>query len=171
MEKWVRVEDTNYEISNYGRMVNTKTGNLLKTQANKKGYQVIRVTINRVKRTFRIHRLVAQYFVFNPDNKTQVNHIDGNKNNNRYDNLEWCSNAENAHHAIKTGLWESVIEGSRLENEKRKKKIIAKNIYTNEVLHFDSISDAERQIGTRHIVDVIKGKRKQAKGYEFEYAD
>ena len=68
-------------------------------------------------------------------------------------------------------MWESVIEGSRLENEKRKKKIIAKNIYTNEVLHFDSIGDAERQIGTRHIVDVIKGKRKQAKGYEFEYAD
>ena len=129
------------------------------------------MTINRVKRTFRIHRLVAQYFVSNPDNKTQVNHIDGNKNNNRYDNLEWCSNAENAHHAIKTGLWESVIEGSRLENERRKKKVIAKNIYTNEVLNFDSISEAEKQIGTRHIVDVIKGKRKQAKGYEFEYAD
>lgn len=171
MEKWARVEDTNYEISNYGRMVNTKTGNLLKTQANKKGYQVIRVTINRVKRTFRIHRLVAQYFVSNPNNKTQVNHIDGNKNNNRYDNLEWCSNAENAHHAIKTGLWESVIEGAKLENEKRKKKVIARNIHTNEILRFSSISDAERQIGTRHIVDVIKGKRKQAKGYEFEYAD
>ena len=171
MEKWVRVEDTNYEISNYGRMVNIKTGNLLKTQANKKGYQVVRVTINRVKRTFRIHRLVAQYFVSNPDNKTQVNHIDGNKNNNRYDNLEWCSNAENAHHAIKTGLWESVIKSSRLENEKRKKKVIARNIHTNEVLRFSSISDAERHIGTRHIVDVIKGKRKQAKGYEFEYAD
>ena len=171
MEKWARVEDTNYEISNYGRMVNTKTGNLLKTQANKKGYQVIRVTINRVKRTFRIHRLVAQYFVSNPNNKTQVNHIDGNKNNNRYDNLEWCSNAENAHHAIKTGLWESVIEGAKLENEKRKKKVIARNIHTNEILRFSSIRDAERQIGTRHIVDVIKGKRKQAKGYEFEYAD
>ena len=38
MEKWVRVEDTNYQISNYGRMVNAKTGNLLKAQANKKGY-------------------------------------------------------------------------------------------------------------------------------------
>lgn len=171
MKQWVRIEDTNYKLSNYGEIVNEKTGNLLKTQLNQKGYRVVRVTINREKRTFRIHRLVAKYFVPNPDNKAQVNHIDGNKLNNRYDNLEWCSNIENAHHAIKTGLWESVRKGAMAENERRKRKVVAKNILTSEVLRFDSISDAERFIGTRHIVDVIKGKRSQAKGFEFAYDD
>ena len=171
MEQWVRIEDTNYKLSNYGKIINEKTGNLLKAQLNQKGYQVIRVTINREKRTFRIHRLVAKYFVPNPDKKVQVNHIDGNKLNNRYDNLEWCSNVENVHHAIKTGLWENVIKGSKAENERRKRKVVAKNIFTSEVLRFNSISEAERFIGTRHIVDVIKGKRSQAKGFEFAYDD
>lgn len=169
MEVWKQIEDTMFSISNYGNIRNDKTGIILKTQSNDKGYQVVRVTINRIKRTFRIHRLVAEYFLDNPEHKEQVNHIDCNKNNNRADNLEWCTNKENVHHAIKNGLWKSVFDGALKENDNRKKKIIAKNIETKEEKIFESVADAERYFNTRHITDVLKGKRSQAKGYHFSY--
>lgn len=169
MEQWKTIENTMFSISNYGNVKNNKTGRILKTQLNDRGYEVVRVSINRVKRTFRVHRLVAIYFVDNPEYKEQVNHIDSNKRNNRYDNLEWCSNKENVHHAIKHGLWNSVYNGTLKENNRRKKKIIAKNIDNKEEKIFESVADAERYFNTRHITDVLKGKRSQAKGYHFSY--
>lgn len=169
MEVWKQIEDTMFSISNYGNIRNDKTGIILKTQSNDKGYQVVRVTINKIKRTFRIHRLVAEYFLDNPEHKEQVNHIDCNKNNNRADNLEWCTNKENVHHAIKNGLWKNVFDGALKENDNRKKKILAKNIDNKEEKIFESVADAERYFNTRHITDVLKGKRSQAKGYHFSY--
>ena len=70
---------------------------------------------------FLVHRLVAQTFIPNPDNKPQINHIDGNKQNNNVNNLEWCTRAENQLHAFETGL-QSSIQGedhalSKLSNQ------------------------------------------------------
>lgn len=66
----------------------------------KRGYVYVR-TANR---NYQLHRLVAEAFIINPLNKYYVNHIDGNKTNNRWDNLEWVTGKENAQHAIRTGL-------------------------------------------------------------------
>ena len=172
MEEWKVVEGTYgaLEVSSYGRVKsNLRDGRILKTTVDKKGYHRLRMTINREKYAFKLHRLVAIAFVPNPDNKPQVNHIDGNKNNNAASNLEWASNLENAHHAMKAGLWDAVYQATLKENESRKKPIIA--FKDGQAIEFSSIADAERAIGTRHITDVLKGKRRQAKGYVFAYKE
>ena len=172
MEQWKVVEGTYgaLEVSDLGRVrSNLRDGRILKTQRDNKGYHRLRMTIRRERRSFKLHRLVAQAFVPNPENKPQVNHIDGNKDNNAASNLEWVSNVENAHHAISNGLWGNVYKASLKENESRKRPIIA--FKDGQAIEFGSIADAERAIGSRHITDVLKGKRRQAKGYTFAYKE
>ena len=174
---WKAIEGTNgmIERSEDGivRSLLTGTPRILKTQKDTKGYQRVRVTINRGKMTFKIHREVAKAFIPNPKNLPQVNHKNGNKDDNSVSNLEWVSNRENCLHAIKNGLWDSVLKGAKQENKRRKKAIIG--YYHTECSacskYFESISEAEREIGSRHIVDVLKGKRNHVKGWTFRYAE
>ena len=86
-----------YEITYDGNIINKHSGHVLIGQPNSKGY--LRVCIG--KKFYFIHRLVAEKYVPNPDNKEQVNHKDGNKLNNSADNLEWMTNQENRTHAMK----------------------------------------------------------------------
>lgn len=176
MEVWKPIKG--YEkylaVSNMGRIksfMRNPEGNILRVLPDKKGYLRLRCTIERKKLCFKVHRLVAEHFIDNPDGKSQVNHKDANKTNNRASNLEWVTNAENAHHAIENGLWDSLFDGARASNEAKKTPIVATSIYTGESLYFESMSEAEREIGTRHINQVIKGLRSQAKGYTFRYAN
>lgn len=172
MEEWKAIDGTDgmYLISNKGRVMNPKTGRIIKTQPDKKGYLRLRVTVNRVKLAFKVHREVAKAFIPNAENKPQVNHINGIKSDNRAENLEWVSNEDNARHAIENELWGNVFLAGQKANAKRKKPIIATCLATGEEKYFECMSDAEREIGTKHINRVIKGERSQAKGYTFRYA-
>ena len=71
---------------------------------NSKGYWRVSIQINNEQHAFSVHRLVAKAFIPNPNNLPQVNHIDGNKNNNNVSNLEWCDNDYNMQHAIQHEL-------------------------------------------------------------------
>lgn len=89
-----------YIITKEGQIINKHNNKIIKPQKNGKGY--LRVSIG--KKLMFVHRLVAQKYIPNPENKLQVNHKDGNKLNNCVDNLEWVTNNENRNHAIKNGL-------------------------------------------------------------------
>ena len=176
MEQWQPIRGTKglILVSDEGRVRSLLSGNcrLLKTQMDTKGYHRFSVTIDGEKHTYKLHREVAKAFIPNPNDLPQVNHRDGNKSNNCADNLEWCTNRDNAHHAIDNGLWDSVFKASRRENESRRKPIIAYRIdgaYPC-TRYYESIHEAERAIGSRHITAVLKGKRTHAKGWAFQYA-
>lgn len=113
IEIWKTIEGYNrYEVSNLGRIrsLNYKnTGEMKilkgsKTGKDKKYLSLWLSDNNGNRKQFKIHRLVAEAFIPNPDNKPQINHKDGNTFNNRIDNLEWCTNGENQKHAWDNGL-------------------------------------------------------------------
>lgn len=114
--EWKLIEgfDGIYSVSNYGEVRNNKTGRLMKQRKTEKGYLRVGLTNNEKPKCMRVHRLVAQAFIPNPDDKPEVNHIDFNKENNCVNNLEWVTGKENAKHS--------------LGNRKKSNKIECKNI-------------------------------------------
>ena len=94
-----------YKISNTGKIFSIKKGRLKATSYNQDGYERTSLFVHTKKtKHASIHRLVAEAFIPNPNNYTDVNHIDGNKKNNRISNLEWCTRSYNRYHAFKLGL-------------------------------------------------------------------
>lgn len=89
-----------YSVSNYGDVKNNRTGKLMKPRKNEKGYLRIGLTTNGKQKCMRVHRLVAQAFIPNPENKPEVNHIDFDKENNCVNNLEWVTGKENTKHSL-----------------------------------------------------------------------
>jgi hypothetical protein len=123
---------SNYLVSNFGNIKNKKTNHILRGCSDKHNYKYYQLFSDDNKtKQFSCHRLVADLFIPNPDNKPQVNHIDSNKKNNHVDNLEWMTASENVKHAIKNG---------RKKGNTINKKV--KIIDEDNITFFDSITDA-----------------------------
>ena len=152
----------NYEVSNMGRVRN-KVGQI-KKQKIKNGYCYCNVQKNSEKKSFRVHILVAKIFVKNPNKKVniKVNHIDCNKLNNNYWNLEWLTTAGNNQHAADNGLV-----------TKTKRRVSQYDMGDKLIKIYDTLTDAynKTSISSGAIVGVCKGKTTQAGGYVWKYVD
>ena len=122
-------KEIKYEISNTGLVRNTKSGHTLSGSITEFGYVKVSLKINnKMFHTFKIHRLVAIAFIPNPDNKPEVNHINGKKILNWVGNLEWTTSAENKHHAIEHGYYDNA-SFTKLGEER------SNAIYTDKQVH------------------------------------
>lgn len=142
---------------------------ILKEQEDEDGYIRVSITNPKTKysREWGVHQLVAKTFLPNPDNLPVVNHIDGNKQNNHRDNLEWCTVEYNNHHAKLIGLRPHSI----YENREAVKKKLSKPVRCIETgQEFCSCIEAERQLGLyASAVSLAARNGKPTKGLTFEY--
>lgn len=160
--EWIRVNiNEHYAVNKLGEVKNLETDKKLKPSFNKAGYLVVSLYDKQthMRRTVRVHRLVAEAFIVNPEGKEDVNHIDGNKANNAVENLEWVTRSENILHRYR-------VLGKKSTNIPTPYKPV-KCLDTGEV--FESRSDAARKANTQpiHIYECCKGKRKTAGGFRW----
>lgn len=168
-----------YQISNLGRIrslsrFNSTTERVLKPIINSRGYAVITLSKNNVHKIYSIHRLVAEYFIPNPEQKPEVNHIDGIKTNCNSSNLEWCTSSENQLHAFRTGLqkpnkpWLGKF-GSDHNRSKQVSQMTKDDVLVDV---FENAKHAEHVTGINHsgISDVCRGTSKTAGGFKWRYS-
>lgn len=142
----------------------SKKGHVLKQSNSTNGYMQVNIPIDGKRITKRVHRLVAETFIPNPDNFPMVNHKDCNRTNNNVENLEWCTASYNQQYRQKYGISQTEAIGH---------PVFAVNLKTLEVSSFQSQAEASRVLGIQqtNISAVIKGRIKQTGGYWFKEDD
>ena len=164
MEIWVDVENYEglYKVSNMGNILSLRRNKLVIGDINNAGYRRVILYKEKKRERFFVHRLVAKYFCPNYKEENVVNHLDGDKQNNKASNLEWCSRSENDIHAYNLGL----------RGANNSKRVAKYNLETLEIIAiYDSIVEASRenQIWASAISEVCNGKYKQWKGYGYKF--
>ena len=169
-----------YVYTGAAGMVRRK-GVFMKQQTNKKGYKTVMLHDSSRVRSTTVHRLVAEAFIPNPDNKSQVNHIDTDKTNNSVSNLEWNTQEENMAHAKKHNLFKNKTEkqikacAKNLEKAyiKRRRPVDMYTLDGHYIKTFESIRKASAETNTSgsHITSVCKGYRGSSGGYKWKYTE
>ena len=158
-----------YLVTEDGKVFSEKTNKYLKTSFDKQGYERAHLYVGNYKqKTIKIHRLVAEVYLQNPLNKTDVNHIDGDKSNNCVSNLEWCTRSENCKHAFAIGLSKISEKHKKLLSERSKKNIGGKNPSARKVINtetkfiYNTAKDAANDFGLKRttLIAMLNGQNK-----------
>ena len=165
-EIWKTIDGySNYQVSNFGRIRAVKqryrNKQFLKPSVDKDGYLYVTLYNNKKKRSFKIHRLVANYFIPNPDNLPQVNHKDEDKTNNMAFNLEYCTASYNSSYGTRT----------KRSIKKKIKKVSQLFLDGTPYKEYDSLTQAAYENGfcLSGISNVLHGRRANYAGYRWEF--
>ena len=164
-----------YTICSDGTII-SPYGKTLKPRYTKGGYGRVQID----GKDYYIHRLVAESFIPNPDNKPEVNHINTIKTDNRVENLEWCTQKENMNNPLTKEHISNVMMGKQRTNESIEKqretliekygvKVIQLDKNNNVIAEYNSISEAQAitNIPSQNISECVRNKRKIAGGYKW----
>lgn len=162
MENWkVIVEYPPYSISSLGRVKNNTTNKVLKAVPNTFGYLQVRLYKEGQYKVFTIHQLVAAYFLPIPSGDLELNHVDEDKLNNRWDNLEWVQHKDNCNHGTRN---------VRMAN-KLSKPVIQCTLDGVEIREFNSATEVERLLGYKQtaISSCCLNKQNTAYGFRWQF--
>lgn len=163
-EEWRPIDkyDGRYEVSSKGRIRSCFSGEykIITARTYTHDYERVRFMVNGKEHRHFVHRLVAEAFIQNPENKPYVNHINGDRVDNRVENLEWVTQKENVNHAINVlGVDFSGLNGLR------------KSVIRNDGVVFKSLSEAAKASGVKShdsISYAIKNNTTLRNGYSFK---
>ena len=174
-----------YEVSSLGRVRRTENyfnsksklnkqfmvkvkGRILKNRVSR-GYYIVNLCCNSKAKNYRVHRLVAETFLPNPNNYPCINHKNGIKTDNRVGNLEWCSYSYNNKEAYRMGLKKPTWEGKCYEKHPSNHPIMQLDKLGNIINYWHSIQEAQDKLLISNISAVCRGCQKTAGGYIWKY--
>lgn len=184
MENWKDIKGYEgfYQISDLGRVrslerdvyysngaVHRTKEKILVQSLDGGGYPLVHLYKNRKSKTMNVHRLVAEAFIPNPENKPMINHRDEVKTNNVVENLEWCTSTYNANYGTKIERMLQNRKSYKLGNHPQAKPVFCVELNKK----FDCIARAGKELGVNIncIVSACKGKQKTAGGFHWKYAN
>lgn len=169
-----------YEVSSFGRVKTCKTGMIRKQNA-VKGYYLVGLSKNGVKKRISVHRLVATAFIANPEGKREVNHLDEIKTNNHISNLSWATPKENSNWGTRNERISEYVTANpvKWKNANGKNKAVYQiDIDTGEIVgRYDSVGKALEAMGSSPKSGSLSGcltgsgGRKTYKGFKWKYAN
>lgn len=144
-----------YAITSCGKVWSHRSQKFLKPNTNRYGYEYVILSIGNERKTLSIHKLVAEAYIPNPENKPQVNHKDEIKTHNYVGNLEWATAAENINYGTRTQRTQKPVYCVELDKT------------------YNGVREAARELGLNHplISKVCKGKALTTGGYHFRYVE
>lgn len=155
----------NYLVDEQGNIYSKRFKKKLIPKKNWDGYMRIQIWSDNKCKYVGWHRIVAETFIPNPDNKPFVNHINGIKSDNRVSNLEWCTQSENIQHAYRTGLSKPQINGAK------SKAVVQYDLNDNYIKTWKSQMEVERVLNIKHtnISYACRSKTHYASGFKWRY--